>query len=447
MEIRDSYIRFVDKHRAKIQEAESYIWQHPETGFHEWNTSAYLEKIFTDAGYTLTKAGNIPGFYTDLDTGLPGPRVMIICELDALAMPNHFAAVDGCAHACGHHAQCAAMVGIALALKEEGALDHLCGSVRLACVPAEEEIETEFRETLRSQGVIRYLGGKDEFLWRGYFDGVDIAYMIHTGNNPHSMFDIHNGCNGNIAKDVTFHGVPAHAGSFPQQGVNALYAANLALNAINALRETFPDNDHVRVHPIITKGGSSVSVIPDEVKVSTLVRGRTLDVIDRTNKKVNRAIAAGALAMKATVEVVDHPGACPLNNSPRLKEIAGEVFSALVGREHVNITSNFGSGSTDMGNLSCLMPVLHPYASGAVGTTHGDDFRIKDVENACVISAKAQILLLNALLENDAVLAKEVISSYKPLFRSKEEYFATWDKFLSKKDLVSYQDDEIRIRI
>lgn len=445
--MKEKYIEFVNKYRKQIYDAEKYIWEHPETGFNEWKTSAYLEKVFTDAGYSLIKANNIPGFYTDIDTGKKGPKIMIICELDALAMPNHFAMVNGCAHACGHHAQCAAMVGICLALKEKGALDNLTGSIRLACVPAEEEIQTEFREELRSQGIIHYLGGKDEFLYRGYFDGVDIAYMIHTGNNPHSMFDIHNGCNGNIAKDITFHGKPAHAGSFPQQGINALYAANLALNAINALRETFPDNDHVRVHPIITKGGSSVSVIPDEVKISTLVRGRTLDIIDKTNKKVNRAIASGALAMNATVEVIDHPGACPLNNSLKLKEIASEVFSSLVGKENVNVTTNFGSGSTDMGNLSCLMPVIHPYASGAIGKTHGDDFAIKDVENACVISAKAQILLLVKLLENEAELAKEVIASYKPLFTSKEEYFITLDKFLSKKELISYNGDEINIKI
>ena len=100
-----------------------------------------------------------------------------------------------------------------------------------------------------------------------------------------------------------------------------------------------------------------------------------------------------------------------------------------------------------MGNLSCLMPVIHPYASGAIGKTHGDDFAIKDVENACVISAKAQILLLVKLLENEAKLAKEVIASYKPLFTSKEEYFITLDKFLSKKELISYNGDEINIKI
>ena len=154
--MKEKYIEFVNKYKKEIYEAEEFIWSHPETGYNEWETSHYLENVFEKNGYILHKANNIPGFYTDIDTGKKGPKIMIICELDALAMPNHFAAVNGCAHACGHHAQCAAMVGICLALKEKGALDNLTGSIRLACVPAEEEIQTEFREELRSQGIIHY---------------------------------------------------------------------------------------------------------------------------------------------------------------------------------------------------------------------------------------------------------------------------------------------------
>ena len=136
------YETLVDKHREEILAAEDYIWRHPETGFREWKTTAYMQDVFEKAGYTLVKAGDIPGFYTDIETGRPGPKLLIMAELDALSAPNHVQAVDGCAHACGHHAQCAAMAGIALALKEPGALDGLSGSIRLCAVPAEELIET-----------------------------------------------------------------------------------------------------------------------------------------------------------------------------------------------------------------------------------------------------------------------------------------------------------------
>ena len=168
----------VEKHRDTILATEQFVWKHPETGFKEWETQKYMSKIFEDAGYELTYAGNIPGFYTDIDTGRPGPKILIMGEMDALGAPNHFDCTNGNAHACGHNAQCAALVGAALALKEPGALDGLCGSIRLMAVPAEELIEIEYRESLRKQGIIRYFGGKVEFLYRGYMDGCDIAYMI-----------------------------------------------------------------------------------------------------------------------------------------------------------------------------------------------------------------------------------------------------------------------------
>lgn len=219
------YETLVDKHREEILAAEDYIWRHPETGFREWKTTAYMQDVFEKAGYTLVKAGDIPGFYTDIETGRPGPKLLIMAELDALSAPNHVQAVDGCAHACGHHAQCAAMAGIALALKEPGALDGLSGSVRLMCVPAEELIELDFRDGLRRAGVIHYLGGKTEFMHRGYMDGVDLAFLFHTSTRTDCDFDCHYGQNGCIAKTVRYEGVAAHAGGSPEKGVNALYAA------------------------------------------------------------------------------------------------------------------------------------------------------------------------------------------------------------------------------
>ncbi len=162
------------RHEDLIYETADYIWKHPETGYREWNTSAYMAEQFEKLGYTLVKAGDIPGFYADLDTGKPGPKVAILGELDSLIVKNHPDAVAGtCAvHACGHNAQCATLIGVAAALKEPGALDGMCGSIRLIAVPAEELIELGFREELRKKGIIRYFGGKVEFIYRGYFDGV-----------------------------------------------------------------------------------------------------------------------------------------------------------------------------------------------------------------------------------------------------------------------------------
>ena len=129
----------VDKNEDLILNAERYIWKNPETGFEEWKTSAYLEKAFENLGYNLVKPGNIPGFYADYDTGIPGPKILLLGELDSVLCRDHPEADPGtgAVHACGHNAQCAALLGIAAALKEKGVSKGLCGGVRLCAVPAE----------------------------------------------------------------------------------------------------------------------------------------------------------------------------------------------------------------------------------------------------------------------------------------------------------------------
>ena len=270
----------VENCRDLILKTERDIWASPETGYHEWKTNAYMEKLFEDLGYTLTKAGDIPGFYTDVETGKPGPKVAILGELDSLICGNHPDAdpETKAVHACGHNAQCATLAGVAAALKQPGALDGLCGSIRLMAVPAEELIQLGYREGLRKQGTIHYYGGKVEFIYRGYFDGVDMAMMIHAGNMPEGKYlTINPGCNGCVVKNVTFEGVASHAGGSPEKGINALYAATTAMTAANALRETFLDNEHIRFHPIITEGGAAVNAIPERTKVETYVRGASYE--------------------------------------------------------------------------------------------------------------------------------------------------------------------------
>ena len=129
----------MEKYKSLILDAEQHIFHHPEPGFREWETQKYLAEKMTELGYSLTYAGNIPGFWTDVDTGKEGPTVLLIAELDALLVPTHYAAdpVTHAAHACGHNGQCATLLGVAAALTEEGALDGLCGRIRLMFVPAE----------------------------------------------------------------------------------------------------------------------------------------------------------------------------------------------------------------------------------------------------------------------------------------------------------------------
>lgn len=436
-------VKCTDQYRETILEAEQYIFHHPEIGFQEWETTAYMEEKFETLGYTLVKAGDIPGFYTDVCTGRPGPCLLILAELDALPCDGHPAARNGIAHACGHNAQCAALLGIATVLKEPGAIDTMCGKIRLMAVPAEEINATQFREDLRNRGVIRYFSGKDEFMRRGYMKGVDLAFLFHTGTDTPYDFIAIKSLNGAIIKSFSFHGQAAHAAAGPHMGVNALYAASLGLSAINAIRETFRDEDHVRVHPIITEGGTAVNVIPGTVSGETMVRASTLDMMYEANRKVDRALKGAAYAIGAGLTIKDRPCALPELNNRELMKIAEKCMCELSGEEKVDIKYDVeGRGGSDMGDLSAVMPTIQPKAGGAKGKGHGAEYHIEDPERACVNSAKAQLMLAEELLRDGAKAAKKVIEGYNPLFHSQEELLRTLDTMFSESYMQGGLTDE-----
>lgn len=443
MSLYSNYLSAIDAQYSLMKNALDFLWSNPETGFREWKSSAYIEARFSELGYELIKPDNIPGFIADYNTGKCGPKILVLAELDSLICKNHDSSdpVTGAVHSCGHCVQGAVMLGVAAALKNAEVTTEWCGSVRFCAVPAEELIEISFREELRRKGVIKYLGGKAEFLYRGLFDNVDIAFMIHTTTGQPGKFSIKKGGNGLIAKKTTFIGRPSHAGGSPHLGINALYAANLSLNAINALRETFTSADNTRVHPIITSGGEAVNIIPSEVVVENFVRGASIDAIIKINNKVNLASAGAAASLGASVHISDVLGAMPLVNDENLSQLASEAMSLVVGKENVACSAHWSGGSTDMGDLSAIMPAIHPYCSGATGAAHTDHYFISDFNSACVNSAKAQLIMLSMLLENNAARAKNIIDNKKPRFKSYDEYLNMLDSLYYEGDAVVYNCD------
>lgn len=440
----EQLIQMTARHEAIIYETADYIWQHPETGYREWNTSDYLARQFEKLGYVLVKAGNIPGFYTDLDTGRPGPTIAILGELDSLIVANHPAAdpVTAAVHACGHNAQCANLIGVAAALKEPGALDGMCGKIRLMAVPAEELIELEFREGLRKQGIIKYYGGKVEFIYRGYFNGVDMAMMIHAGKLPAGkLLSIGKGCNGCVTKKITYKGVSAHAGGAPENGKNALYAATCGLGAVNALRETFVDDAHIRFHPIITQAGLAVNAIPEIASIESYVRGADYDSIFQYNEKVNLALAGAAASLGCGLELDDYPGYFPLANDENLADILTAAMTAVAGPDSVERDGSWSTGCTDMGDVSAIMPAIHPHATGVTGMGHGSDYYIADQQQACLLPAQCMVVAADLLLGNDGAAARKVIAGKKTIFASREEYLAAIDKLVMNKEAVIYRED------
>ena len=426
----------IDRRREEIVGLGEQIWRHPELGFKEVKTARLVEETFKELGLAPRAGLALTGVRADVKGRAgDGPTFAVLGELDALIVAGHPEGdpQTGAAHACGHNAQVAGMLGAAMGLLEAKAFDHLAGGVAFFAVPAEEYGDIEWRIAQARAGKLEFLGGKPELLRLGHFDDVDLSMMIHLTSRPEDgkagVPASNNGC---IVKTVRYIGRAAHAGGAPHMGVNALYAAQIGLMAINALRETFRDEDTIRVHPIITHGGSQVNVIPGEVRIETYVRGRTMDAILDVNKKVDRALRAGALALGARVEIETLPGYMPMTCDPLMARWFEETATALVGEAHYRQIGH-RTGSTDMGDLSQVMPVLHPYVGGARGAGHGADYQIVDKPLAYLATAKALAAMVVDLLGEHAAGAREVLRKARPPM-TRQQYLA-FQRGLARREL------------
>lgn len=415
----------IDRRADQIIKVGETIRHHPELGFKEIKTARLVEQTLKDLGLSPQTGLALTGVRTTMNAATDGPTVALLGELDGLVVGDHPLAdpETGAAHACGHNAQIAGLIGAVMGLLDSKALQHLAGRIVAFAVPAEEYGDVAWRVHQAREGRLEFLGGKPELLRLGHFDDVDLAMMIHTTPRPEDKLAgvgvSNNGC---VVKTIRYIGKASHAGGAPHMGINALYAANIALMAINAVRETFREHDTIRVHPIITQGGVQVNVIPADVRLETYVRGRTVEAIMEANTKVDRALQAGALALGAQVEIETLPGYLPLFNNMEMAEVFKANAVALVGE--ANFTSiGHRTGSTDMGDISHVMPTLHPYMGGASGMGHGADFQITDPKLAYLGPAKALAMTAVDLLWGDAAPARSIMSNTKPRM-TRSEYLA-----------------------
>ncbi|MCL6580056.1 MAG: M20/M25/M40 family metallo-hydrolase [Firmicutes bacterium] len=424
--------------RPRLIELASELWRTPELGFKEYRTAArvaaFLEglglEVRTGLALTGVKAVAPGGRWGDVATAPPGlpvtpgplgrpatprPCVAVLGELDAVTCPGHPDAdpLTGAAHACGHHAQVVVMLGVAQALVESGVLEDLGGAVAFMAVPAEEYVEIEYRLRLREEGKVEFLAGKPELIRLGEFDDVDMAILVHAGGLDDERLTVGGTSNGFVGRFIRYVGREAHAGAAPWQGANALSAALVGLTAINALRETFNDEDCIRVHPIITRGGDLVNIIPADVRLETYVRGRTVEAIRDAAGKVDRALRAGAMAIGTQVEIQSLPGFLPMRTDAALEALFRRSLDDLVGPAGYVVGGHMG-GSTDMGDLSHVLPALHPYGAGVTGRPHAPDYRVVDPELAYFVPAEAVALTVVDLLADGAREAREVLAAGKP---------------------------------
>jgi amidohydrolase len=329
------------------------------------------------------------------------------------------------AHACGHNAQLAALVGAAAALSDPEISASLGGEAEFLAIPAEEFVVSSVQERLVKEGKARFgSNGKSEFVSLGMFDGVDaaITHHVHYYESDRDVLLGSNSANGYISKAVEITGRAAHAGKAPWDGVNALNAAAIGLNALAYARETFRDCDYVRVHPIMKDGGRVVNVVPERAELEMMVRAKSLSAILDASEKVNRAFRAGALAVGAQIEIKDRPGYLPvLVCSPQAP--LTEAASFLVDEAKIEAIdpSNHVALSTDVGDLTHLMPVLNFTSGGYRGGLHQADFEITDPYKAYILPAKMMALTAYKLLENGGAAAKRIKASFRPAL-TKEAY-------------------------
>ncbi|MDO5114611.1 MAG: amidohydrolase [Synergistaceae bacterium] len=419
----------VDSAAEEVRSFAEDIAAHPELGFFEERTAAKLKEALCGLGLDVKSGLARTGLRADVEGGAAGPKVAIIGELDGIVCRRHPMADpdSGASHSCGHNLQLAALYAAASALAKTGLAKELSGTVSFLGTPAEEFIEVARRKELRDSGELVYYCGKQEFVRLGVFDDIDMSIMVHAGDDePSPVFSVPDGGNGFRIFMLRYEGRQAHAAAAPHLGVNALYAAVAGINAVNALRETFRDEDHIRVHYIITKGGDSVNSVPDDVRIEGYVRAGSAAVIDETFDKVIRAFKAGGEALGAKCHVTSVAGDMPLNACKELNEIFAENAASLIGGDNVRRGTYFAA-STDLGDIAHIMPAIQPLGGGVIGALHSKEFKVVDFEAAALTPAKAMLATVVDLLGDGARRADELLKNFKPVY-TKEEYLRAMDR-------------------
>lgn len=314
---------------SELQTISRWMYEHPEIAFEEYETSAKLAGFLTEHGFDV----EYPAYGLDTAfaarTGASGPEVIICAEYDAL---------PGVGHACGHNIIATASLGAGIAL---GAIaDDLGFRVTVLGTPAEE-----------------MKGGKVDLIKAGAFDSGAISMMIHPA--PDDVVDprvlaVHH-------IDVEYHGKDSHAAGAPEKGVNALDAFVQAYVNISTLRQQILPTD--RIHGIITHGGDAPNIIPSHTASSWYIRSATKERLDELEVKVMACFEAAALSTGCTWETseIGNPYEDLVSN-----RILVELFADNASRLGRNLARGADmpmAGSTDMGNVSHVVPAIHPFLS------------------------------------------------------------------------------------
>ncbi len=352
---------------AEIEAKAEYLWQtaldihsHPELGLEEHHAAEVLSRALSDGGFTITSgpAGLDTAFIAHIDGSKPKPMVALLCEYDALPELGH---------ACGHNLIGTASVGAGLGLA--AVADQLPGSVTVIGAPGEETHS-----------------GKAKLVDAGAFANIDAAMMFH----PAAVTRVSSTSYALDALEFVFRGRPAHAAASPEMGINALDGAIHLFNGVNALREHLPDD--VRIHGIISEGGAAPNIVPERAAARFYVRAPHRRLLDEVVGKVKRCAQGAAMMAGASLEWNHFE---PSNDNLVSNAVLSDAFAAnLRSLGVLDIAPPAESkGSTDMGNVSHVVPSIHPYISLGIDTLVG---HTSEFAAACAGTPGRKTMLLAA---------------------------------------------------
>lgn len=342
-QLKDRMRAEIDARRHELLDASHQIHRHPETNYQERFAHDLLAGILEEAGLEVTRSAFGVDTAFVARAGSRGPTVAVLCEYDAL---------PGLGHACGHNIIAAAGLGAGLAAA--GLAVEAGGRVLVLGTPAEEGG-----------------GGKIELLRAGALDGVDAALMVHPAEVELTRMTT-------IAVQevfATYLGRAAHAAAAPHEGRNALDAAVFGYGAVGALRQHIRPTE--RIHGIVTEGGDKPNIVPARARTEWMVRSDTIATLGALKPRVEAALRAGAQATGCEVEIQwnDVVYADMLDSEPLLERWSGNA-RALGRHPREPSDERRVVGSTDMGNVSYVVPAIHPMIQAAPQGTaiHTEDF-------------------------------------------------------------------------
>jgi amidohydrolase len=317
----------IEAHRDQLVELSLRIHANPETAFREAKAAGWLTDYLEAEGFAVERGICQIGTAFRASYGSGRPRVAFLAEYDALA---------GIGHGCGHNIIAMASLGAAIATK--AIVPEAGGTALVIGTPAEEAA-----------------GGKVLMANRGAFDGLDVAMLVHPGNRDVAV-TYALAC---LELNVEYFGRAAHAAARPEAGINALDALVIAYNSVSALRQHIRDS--ARIHGIITDGGQAVNVVPEHAAGVFLLRDEDDDYLEELKEKVLACFRAGAEATGARLEYRwgEEARYRAMRSNRALAEAYRRNMEAL-GRQVQERDSGRSLGSTDMGNVSALVPAIHP---------------------------------------------------------------------------------------